>query len=147
MTEAAIDLYQGLTAPPIFWPLILGFRGLVHALAGQPEHALVLIEEAIDIGAREDVVPPEFRVFKGDFLRMLPAPDLSGAEEAYLTAIRDANTGGLHLIELQALNRLVALRREIGRSPDGSDELASLYATFTEGFDEHDLVMARQLLG
>ena len=29
----------------------------------------------------------------------------------------------------------------------GSDELASLYATFSEGFDEHDLVMARQVLG
>ena len=42
MTETAIDLYQGLTTPPVFWPLILGLRGLVHALAGDPEQALDL---------------------------------------------------------------------------------------------------------
>lgn len=147
MTETAIDLYQGLTTPPVFWPLILGFRGLVHALAGQPEQALVLIDEAIDIGGPGDLDAPEFRILKGDFLRLLPQPDLSGAEAAYLAAIRGAAAGGLHLTELQALTRLVRLRRELGRSPDGSDELAALYATFTEGFEEHDLVMARQVLG
>jgi hypothetical protein len=51
------------------------------------------------------------------------------------------------LIELQALTRLVGLRREMGTAPDGSDELASLYATVTEGFAEHDLLMARKMLG
>jgi predicted ATPase/class 3 adenylate cyclase len=147
MTETGIDLYQGLTTPPVFWPLILHLRGLVRALAGQPEQALVLIEEAIELGAPEEVIAPEFRVFKGDFLRMLPEPDLAGAEEAYLTAIRGSRAGRLHLIELQALTRLVGLRQEMGRSPDGSDELASLYNSFTEGFDEHDLIMARQVLG
>jgi len=106
-----------------------------------------LIEEAIGLGGPHEEVSPEFRVLKGDFLRMLPQPDLAGAEEAYLTAIRGANTGGRHLIELQALTRLVGLRRQIGHSPDGSDELASLYATFSEGFEEYDLVMARQVLG
>jgi len=147
MTEAGIDLYKGLTTPPVFWPLILALRGLVHALAGQPERALALIDEAIEIGAPEEVVSPEFRVSKGDFLRMLPEPDLDGAEEAYQAGIRGSRAGGLHLIELKAMTRLVGLRREMGRSPDGSDELASLYATFTEGLDEHDLVVAREVLG
>jgi predicted ATPase len=147
MTEAGIDLYKGLTTPPVFWPLILSLRGLVHALAGQPKRALVLIDEAIEAGATEEVVSPEFRVFKGDFLRMLPEPDLDAAEEAYQAAIRGSRAAGFHLIELKALTRLVGLRREMGRSPDGSDDLASLYATFTEGFDEHDLLMARKVLG
>ncbi len=147
MTETAIDLYQGLTTPPVFWPQILSFRGLVYALAGHPERALVLIDEAIEIGGPEDNDAPEFRVFRGDFLRMLSEPDRSGAEKAYLAAIQGANAGGLRLIELQALTRLVGLRREVGQSPDGAEELAALYATFTEGFDEHDLVMARQVLG
>ncbi|MEX1126663.1 MAG: AAA family ATPase, partial [Acidimicrobiia bacterium] len=146
MTETAIDLYQGLTTPPVFWPLILSLRGLVYALAGQPEQALALIDEAIELGGHHEVVSPEFRVFKGDFLRMKLQPDLAGAEQAYLSASRGARAGGLHLIELQAWTRLVGLRREMGHSPDGSEELAALYATFTEGFDEHDLIMARQVL-
>jgi predicted ATPase/class 3 adenylate cyclase len=147
MTEAGIDLYQGLTTPPVFWPLILSLRGMVHALAGQPEQALVLIDEAIEVGAPAEVVSPEFRVLRGDILRMLPEPDLEAAEEAYQAGMRGSRAGGLHLIELQAMTRLVGLRREMGRSPDGTDELASLYATFTEGFDEHDLVTTREVLG
>jgi len=47
---------------------------------------------------------------------------------------------------LQALTRLVDLRREMDRSSDGSDELANLYSTFTEGLEEPDLVAARELL-
>ena len=147
MTETGIELYQGLSTPPIFWPLILALRSMVHALAGKPEQALTLIDEAIELGAPEEVVSPEFRIFKGDFLRMLAEPDLTGAEEAYLAAIRGSKAGRLHLVELEALTRLVGLRRETGRSPDGGDELASLYNSFTEGFDEHHLIVAREMLG
>jgi len=147
MTETAIDLYQGLTTPPVFWPQILSFRGLVYALAGQPERALILIDEAIEIGGPDDNDAPEFRVLRGDFLRLLSEPDRSGAEKAYLAAIQGASAGGLRLIELQALTRLVGLRREMGQSPDGADELAALYASFTEGSEEYDLIMARQVLG
>jgi hypothetical protein len=147
MTERAIDLYQGLTTPPVFWPLILAFRALVHALAGQPERGLVLIEEAITVGGPDDMTAPEFRILKGDVLRMLPTPDHTAAEDAYQTAIRATHAGGLRLFELQARTRLVGLRRELGHSPDGSDDLAALCATFPEGLNEHDLVAARETLG
>ncbi len=146
MTERAIDLYQGLTTPPVFWPLILAFRALVHALAGQPERALALIEEAITIGGPDDMTSPEFRIVKGDILRMLSTPDHASAEDSYQSAIRGAHAGGLRLFELQAMTRLVGLRRELGQSPDGSAELATLYGTFTEGLDEHDLAAARDIL-
>ena len=144
MTEAAIDLYRGLTTPPVFWPLILSMRGQVHAMAGRPEQALALIDEAMNIagpGVAQGLI------FKGDFLRMLPEPDRGAAAEAYQAGVLGARAEGHHLIELQALTRLVGLRREMGTAPDGSDELASLYATFTEGFAEHDLLMAREMLG
>ncbi|HEY4607432.1 MAG TPA: adenylate/guanylate cyclase domain-containing protein [Acidimicrobiia bacterium] len=147
MTETGIDLYQGLTTPPVFWPQILGLRGLVHALAGQPERALKLIDEAIGVGESQRTIASDLWVFRGDFIRMLPDPDLAEAERAYLTAVTDSGAGGLHLVELRALTRLVGLRREMGRTPDGSDRLASVYAGFTEGFDEHDMVVARQVLG
>ena len=144
MTEAAIDLYRGLTTPPVFWPLILSMRGQVHAMAGRPDRALVLIDEAIDT---DGPLNAQFLIFKGDFLRMLPEPDRAAAAEAYQAGVLGSRAEGLHLIELQALTRLVGLRREMGTAPDGSDELASLYATFTEGFDEHDLLMAKEMLG
>jgi hypothetical protein len=145
LTETAIDLYQGLTTPPVFWPQVLSIRGLVHALAGNPQRALALIDEAIAIGGPGDLDAPEFRILKGDFLRMLSEPEL--AESAYQSAVKGAGAIGLHLIELQALTRLVELRREMGRSPDRSEELAALYATFTEGFGERDLIAAKQVLG
>ncbi len=147
LTEKAIDLYQGLTAPPVFWPQVLQLRGLVHSLAGKPEQGLALIEDAIILAGPDDMSSPDFRVSKGDFLRMLPQPDFDRAEEAYLSAARGSNAAGLYLFELLALNRLVAMRREIGRTPDGTEELAVAYAGFTEGFEEHDLVVARELLG
>ena len=147
LTETGIELYEGLTTPPIFWPLILTLRATVHAMAGKPEQALELINEAIRLGAPEELVSPDFRIFKGDFLRMLPEPDLAAAEDAYQAAIRGSRAGKLALIELHALTRLVGLRREMGQASDGSDELAALYATFTEGFDEDMLITARTMLG
>ena len=145
MTETAIGLYQGLTTPPVFWPLILAFRGLVHALAGQPERGLALVDEAILLGGDSDTTAPEFLIMKGDFLTILGETEL--AQGAYESAISGAHIGGLRLFELQAMTKLVHLHRLSGNSPDGSDQLAALYATFTEGFDEHDLVVARELLG
>jgi hypothetical protein len=146
LTETGIELYQGLTTPPIFWPLILTLRATVHALAGKPERALELANEAIELGAPEEIVSPDFRILKGDIIRMLPEPDPAAAEAAYQAAIRGAKAANLHLIELEALTKLVALRREMGITPDGGRELAALYGTFTEGLDEDHLKVARQLL-
>jgi hypothetical protein len=115
-------------------------------LAGKPERALELVNEAIELGAPDELVSPDFRILRGDFIRMIPERDLAAAEAAYQAAIRGAKATNLHLIELHALTRLVALRREMGISPDSSEELATLYASFTEGFDEDQLKVARQLL-
>jgi tetratricopeptide (TPR) repeat protein len=145
LTEVAIDLYQGLSAPPIFWPLVLGLRAQVHALAGAPERALELIEEAM--GDDPEMADPDHLVIKGDFLMMLPGPNTEEAEEAYLKAIDYARMRQQRLAELRARTRLVGLRRKMGSVADGSDELAALYATFSDGFDEFDLVRARELLG
>ncbi|HEX9856130.1 MAG TPA: adenylate/guanylate cyclase domain-containing protein [Acidimicrobiia bacterium] len=147
MTEAAIDLYKGLTTPPVFWPLILSLRGMVHAMAGKRGPALAFIDEAIGTGPPETVMSPELWNIKGDILRMLPEADLDGAEEAYLSCLRESRARSLDLSALRGSIRLVGLRRETGRTPDGSDELASLYASFSEGLYERDLVVARDLLG
>jgi predicted ATPase len=145
--EAAIDLYQGLSAPPIFWPLILSLRAAALSMVGQPGEALMLIDEAIEIdGGGEQSGFPQFWVFKGDFHTMTSPPDPDAAASAYSTAAAVARASGFHLVELQALTRSVALRRTIGEAPDGSDDLARLYGTFTEGFEEHDLLAAKEIL-
>ncbi len=146
LTEQGIDLYQGLTAPPVFWPQILMLRALVHSLAGKPHQGLALIDEAIALAGPDDLSSAEFWVAKGDFLRMLPETDPSEAEDAYLSATRSSRAGGLYLIELRALTRLVTLRRESGIAPDGTEDLGVAYGRFHEGFDEHDLVEAKALL-
>jgi predicted ATPase/class 3 adenylate cyclase len=146
MTEKGIELYHGLTTPPVFWPDLLRLRAQVHSIAGVPERALELIEEALAIGGPDDLTNPEFHIVRGDVLRSFPDPDQEAAETSYLTAAQGARAGGFHLVELQALTRLVGLRRERGKSPDGSDGLANLYTTFTEGLDEYDVVAAREML-
>lgn len=146
MTETAIDLYQGLTTPPVFWPLILGLRSMVHALSGQAERALEIIEQAIELTEVGGIISPEFLIYKGDFFTLLPEPDFEAAEHAYQEAAEAARSGGVHLLELRARNRLVELRRKLGTEEDGTNELAATFGAFTEGFDEHDLVIAKQLL-
>ena len=55
MSEQGIELYHGLTAPPVFWPDLLRLRALVHNIAGQSERALELIDEALTIGGPDDL--------------------------------------------------------------------------------------------
>ncbi|MFO7548088.1 MAG: adenylate/guanylate cyclase domain-containing protein [Acidimicrobiia bacterium] len=146
MTEAGIDLYQGLTTPPVFWPLILALRATAFAAVGRVTEAMALIDEAIAINGPEEAVSPEFRVQRGDLIRMLPDGDLDDAQESYRAAIRGARQTGVRLVELQALTRLVDLRRSLGQVPDRGEELRDLYGSFTEGLDSPDLVAARTVL-
>jgi len=144
MTEKGIELYQGITTPPVFWPLILHLRGLVHSYSGHPSRGLELIDEAISLVGDGF---PDLRISRADVMRLLPTPDLDGAEEQYREAIEVAKRERLRTHELQAWTRLVDLRRSRGAAPDGSDELRAVYDTFTEGFEEHDLARARTILG
>ncbi len=74
MTEKGIELYHGLTAPPVFWPDLLRLRALVHSVAGLHERALELIDEAISIGGPDNLTNPEYLVIRGDILSSFPDP-------------------------------------------------------------------------
>lgn len=146
MTERAIELYKGLATPPVFWPFVLSLRGMVQAMAGKPERAVELIDEALDVVGPDYAGPPDLLILRGEFLTMLPEPRVGEAEELFETAAGIAASQGLRLAELTARTRLVELRRSLGSSPDGSEELAALYATFDEGLDEGPLIQAKALL-
>ncbi len=143
LTEAGIDLYRGLSAPPIFWPLVLSLRATVHAFAGRPDRALELIDDAI---ATEGGNDPTLLMFKGDFLLLVPEPDPTLAETVYLKAMELARAQRVRFTELKILTRLVRLWRVGDRRPDGSEELSALYATFTDGFEEVDLMLAKEVI-
>jgi hypothetical protein len=147
LTEAGIELYQGLTTPPVFWPYILLLRGMVHGHAGSVERGIELIDEAIAVLGPVGRVPPEFRVTRGDLLQRLPSPEEGEAMADYEIARHESAQMGLDLLELQAMTRIVGLRRQLGEVPDRADELRVVYDRFTEGFDEHDLTSARAVLG
>ena len=140
MTEAGTDLYKGLTTPPVFWPPLQAVRAQGFSLAGNPEQALELVDEAIQLVGAEGLYP-EFRILRGDILGALSEP--TAAEASYRAAKRGAQTVGAHLTELGALIRLVRLSGDAG----DLEELAAVYGTFSEGFDQPELVEARVLLG
>jgi tetratricopeptide (TPR) repeat protein len=142
-TETAIEIYQGLTAPPVFWPLILSLRAVVNALAGNLDLAVSLISEAMEVGTIDAY--PSFGVMRGDF--RLGLGDHDGAEEDYRAAIDSAGRTGSRHAELVGRTHLVSLNRDRGVSPDGTAELAALYRTFTGGLDEFDMTAARVVIG
>jgi predicted ATPase/class 3 adenylate cyclase len=146
MTEAGVEFYKGLTTPPVFWPTVLMLRSGVHAMAGDPKRALELVDEAITAAETGGVISPEIWVVRADLIKMTSdaGPDI--AEGLYERAQTESSEMGLRLTELKAIGRLVQLRREQGRSPDGTDELARVYEEFTEGFDEGDLMAAKTIL-
>ncbi len=147
-TETGIVLYQSLSTPPVFWPMILGLRAISMAAAGDPVRALSLVEEAIELsGGIESGANLELAIFRGDILGLLPDPDVDRIAESYELAAGTAEQVGFRTTHLQALNRLVQLNRSIGRDPDGAEELLAIYGTFTDGLDELDLAIARDLLG
>jgi len=101
MTDKGIEMYQGITAPTM-WPLILHLRGLVHSYSGHPDRGLALIDEAVALVGSDDF--PDIWISRGDVMRLLPAPDLEGAEGWYRDAIEAANAKRLRTHELRALD-------------------------------------------
>jgi predicted ATPase/class 3 adenylate cyclase len=147
LTEAGLILYSGLTTPPVFWAPLLALRSIAFAMAGQPQRALELVDEAIAGVGCDESDSPEFRILRGDYLSQLPERDPAAVEDSYRAAVRGARNIGARLTELHALTNLVNLLRSQNRPDDGVSELSSLYETFTEGFAEPELVAARTTLG
>jgi hypothetical protein len=137
--ERGVALYQGLTTPAVFWPLVLSIRARGFVLGGRPADALRLIDEALEAAGSEAVIYPEFGVLRGDLLIALGD---TGAAVRQLREVSEiAGRFGLRTPQLRAATRLARLGE-----PDAVDMLQGVYETFTEGFDELDLVEARAAL-
>ncbi|MDJ0961752.1 MAG: adenylate/guanylate cyclase domain-containing protein [Acidimicrobiia bacterium] len=145
LTEQGVELYQGLAPPPIFWPLVLGLRADVHAMAGNLPASLELVDEGIGIWEEFGLLPPDFAIRRSDLLLAMDG-SIVEAERFLEDGIAAASGLGMRLPELRARTKLVRLRRARGAEDDGASELASLLGSFTEGGDEADVIAAKDVL-
>lgn len=143
-SDSGVALYQEMTAPPIFWPLILGLRARTLARVGRPRDGLEAADAAISmiIDRPPNVLAPQFPVLRGDLLVELG--DAAGAEGSYRQAIEIAQVAGARMSELQAW---IGMARISAGGGETTDRLRVLVGTFTEGLDAPDVVAARDLLG
>jgi predicted ATPase/class 3 adenylate cyclase len=136
-------LYQGLTTPPIFWPLLLSVRARGFALGGRPEEGLPLVDEAMEMISGGTFLYPEFTLLKGDLLVALD--DADAAEPLFRSSFEAARALRLRTPQLKAATRLTRLRWAAGKEAE-TDVLRAVYRTFPEGFDTKDLAEARAVL-
>jgi predicted ATPase/class 3 adenylate cyclase len=137
--ESGIAMYQGLTTPPVFWPLLLFIQAAGCGLGDRPTDGLGLIEGAIDVVGDGNLQYPDFTLLQGDLL--LALGDGDGAEACFRRAFDAAAALGLRTPQLRAATRLSRLRRT-----EEIELLRGVYDTFTEGFETPDLVDARAVL-
>jgi hypothetical protein len=142
-----VQLYQGLTTPPIFWQLLLLLQAGAHAQAGKPAGGLVLIDEALQIANRgPGTLLPEFCLLKGDLLLALPQTNAADAEPWFQRAFDIAQDLGERMPQLRASVRLCRIRQNTDQAAEAARTLGAVYDTFTEGFTTADLNEAADLL-
>jgi hypothetical protein len=134
-----VELYQGLTTPAVFWPLVLSTRARGFGYAGRPKEGLQLIEEALEIVGTDAFLHPEFSLVRAELLDGLGDTDAAATE--LMGVVDSGRRLGMHMPELRAATALVRLRQK-----DALEQLRRVYESFTEGFADPDLVEARAAL-
>lgn len=145
--EEGMALYQGESAPPVFWPMMLVLLATGNAMAGRLDVALARVDDSLELTAGTPNAT-EALVLRGDLLLGIHGASAAAeALEAWETALVLAEAAGHRLAALKAATRIA--RQAIGtdREAMAIQQLASIHDGFTEGFDTPDLVAAREVLG
>lgn len=146
LVRAGIDA-QPKAGLQMFAPYYAALLAETLTLAGEPQQALEVVEEAFAFAASVDNVywSAHLLRLKGDCLDALDAP-AAEVEQWYRAAIDLAQTQGSRMLALRAATALARHLQVQGRGQEAHALLAPLYADFTEGFDTPDLTDARALL-
>ena len=131
--------YQGMIAPPVFWPMLLVVDAGSRGQAGRPVEGLPLVASAIEMtGGPESpaLIMAELLVLQGDL--QAGAGSVDEALVSWRQGLAAARRIEARMPELRALTRLVGAAPDAERAADG-DELRAVHATFTEGFETADL--------
>jgi predicted ATPase/DNA-binding winged helix-turn-helix (wHTH) protein len=145
LLRSGVAAYRATGA--VMWlPHFIALLAGAHAVAGQVEEAVTLLDEALRTGERtgERWFAAELNRQQGQLL--LHQGHAEAAEELYLKALGIAREQEAKLWELRAATSLAGLRDAQGRHAEAHDLLAPVYRGFTEGFDMTDLKEAKALL-
>ncbi len=132
------------------YPEFTGSLALALAGLGRFDEAYDAVTDAIErAGGRVDgqqwYVPELLRI-KGEVLYQQGSERILAAESCLDQGAAMAREQGALSWELRIALSRCRLRVTLGRGSDGRQELASLCARFTEGFDTADLIAAKRLL-
>lgn len=144
--ESAMQRYQDLRSPPVFWPSLLQLHAATLGLAGRPDEGLADIDEAIRL---VDELPDP-QTFESELLLvkagLLAERSEREAEGVVLEAVERAGRLDAPMLQLRANLALAHLWSSSGRTGPAAAALEPVYDRFTEGFGTPDLVDARHLL-
>jgi TolB-like protein/class 3 adenylate cyclase/tetratricopeptide (TPR) repeat protein len=123
-------------------PDFMAFLANACEIAGKPEEAVSLLDDALEIVGRlgGHYFAAELNRHKGRLL--LCRGQAEAAEELYRKALAIAEKQEAKLWELRAATSLAQLWGDQGRRQEARDLLAPAYGWFTEGFDTPDLMRA-----
>jgi hypothetical protein len=112
-------------------PLLLGLLAEAEQLAGQPEEALRVLDDALAQIDRsgERYLEAEFHRLKGESLLTVSPPQPAAAEAAFTTSIAVARRQGAKLLEERTAASLGRLRAQSASSPPLGVHLAARRAT------------------
>jgi predicted ATPase len=82
----------------------------------------------------------------GELRLTMPDPDQDGAEAAFRRALEIARGQEARIVELRVAMSLARLWADSGRRGQAHNLLASVYASFTEGFSTDPLVSAKRMI-
>ena len=144
--DEGFDLYQGLSAPPVFWSGLLLIRASVLGMAGRPEDGLHSIHEAKAASEDGDPLGPGVDIELGELLLLRADPDVAGAEEAFERAASEADARGARMVQLRALTRLAAVRKGTQAEAATQHALRALCDDLTEGREDPHVLAARAMV-
>jgi class 3 adenylate cyclase/tetratricopeptide (TPR) repeat protein len=119
----------------------------VLALSGQPDEALVLLDEVLEFSRATGAcwMDAELRRKKGEFLLATDA-DRARAEQEFRQALETARDQSARLLELRAATSLARLWLATGRRLAAQRLLRPLFGWFSQGLEIPDVKGARSLL-
>jgi class 3 adenylate cyclase/tetratricopeptide (TPR) repeat protein len=142
--RAAIDAYDALGCFSTRG-CYLGMLAEVELGARRVVEGLATIEKALAAAPEERIFEPELLRLRGE-LRAASGAEPDAVESDLRDAIALAHELGARLQELRAAASLARQLARCGRAAEGREILASLHASFTDGFGARDLLEARALL-
>jgi predicted ATPase len=144
--QEGFDLYQGLSAPPVFWAGLLLLRSGTLGMVGRREEGLRFIREAKDALEEGDPLGADVDIVHGELLLLGPEPDVAGAEECFERAASEASSRGARMAQVRALTHLAVLQKGTSSGARTVKALGAVCDDFTEGLDNPHLLAARAIV-